>query len=77
MLAMVPGGGRTLAGVRNTQVTDSKIDRIAQIARSDIPRHNPGTKTRGPLDPYVDALPISRPWKTVIRPPNCLLEHDE
>jgi len=36
-------GGRTLAAVRNTQVTDSRIDRIAQIARTDIFRHKLGT----------------------------------
>jgi hypothetical protein len=43
-LGMVPGGGRTSAAVAMTYVADSTIDRIAQIATTDIFRHNLGTK---------------------------------
>jgi hypothetical protein len=53
-------GGRTLAAVANTQVTDSRIDRIAQIARSDNLRYNLGTKTLAEdSDPCRCDLP---PW---------------
>jgi len=41
---MVPGGGRTSAAVAETYVADSTIDKIAQIATTDIFRHNLGTK---------------------------------
>lgn len=43
-LGMVPGGGRTSAAVAETYVADSTIDKIAQIATTDIFRHNLGTK---------------------------------
>jgi DNA-binding beta-propeller fold protein YncE len=43
-----------------TQVTDSRIDRIAQIVRSEILRHNRGTRL---------------PWKVSVRPRDCLLKH--
>ena len=44
MLAYGAGRGvRTLAAVGNTQVTDSRIAKIAKIARTDIFRHKLGT----------------------------------